>query len=98
MATEITSSPVSQRMVAALQRMEAPEACIKFYREHVEADAVHEQVVRTEVINSVLSSEPTLAGDVVFGIRAWEVVEDRLAFRIMKAWTCQRSSLLRPLD
>lgn len=97
-ATEITSSPGSQRLVAALQRMQAPEACIKFYREHVEADAVHEQVVRTEVINSLLCSEPTLADDVVFGIRAWEVVEDRLAYWMMKCWTCGRSSLLRPLD
>jgi hypothetical protein len=97
-ATEITSSPGSQRLVAALQRMQAPEACIKFYREHVEADAVHEQVVRTEVINSLLCSEPALADDVVFGIRAWEVVEDRLAYWMMKCWTCGRSSLLWPLD
>ncbi|WP_458319755.1 iron-containing redox enzyme family protein [Mycolicibacterium brisbanense] len=97
-ATEITSSPGSQRMVSALKRMKAPEACIKFYREHVEADAVHEQVVRTDVINSLLFSEPALADDVVFGIRAWEVVEDRLAYWMMKCWTCGRSSLLRPLD
>jgi hypothetical protein len=97
-ATEITSSPGSQRMVAALQRMGAPEACITFYREHVEADAVHEQVVRTDVINSLLRNEPALAHDVVFGIRAWEVVEDRLAHWMMKCWTCKQSSLLRPLD
>jgi hypothetical protein len=97
-ATEITSSPGSHRMVSALQRMAAPEACIKFYREHVEADAVHEQVVRTEVINSLLCSEPGLATDVVFGIRAWEVVEDRLADWMMKCWTCEESSLLRPLS
>ncbi|WP_018601599.1 iron-containing redox enzyme family protein [Mycobacterium sp. 155] len=97
-ATEITSSPGSQRMVAALQRMSAPTACVKFYREHVEADAVHEQVVRTEVINSLLSAEPALAADVVFGIRAWEVVENRLADWMMKCWKSERSSLLRPLD
>ena len=42
-STEITSSPGSRRLVQALERMGAPEPCVGFYREHVEADAVHEQ-------------------------------------------------------
>ena len=49
-STEITSPPGSRRMVEALRRMAAPQACIRFYSEHVEADAVHEQVVRTDVV------------------------------------------------
>ena len=41
-STEIASPPGSRRLVEALQRLGAPPQCLAFYREHVEADAVHE--------------------------------------------------------
>jgi hypothetical protein len=96
-ATEITSSPGSQRLADALERMGAPTPCTRFYLEHVEADAVHEQVVRTDVVGDLLAREPGLEPDVVFGIRAFELVEDRLANHLMKCWRDERSSLLLPL-
>lgn len=97
-STEITSSPGSRRLVDALERLGAPEPCARFYREHVEADAVHEQVVRTDVVGDLISREPALDHDVVFGIRAHELVEDRLADHLMQCWTGGRSSLRRPLN
>lgn len=96
-STEITSPPGSRRLVDALERMGAPEPCVGFYREHVEADAVHEQVVRTNVVADLVAREPHLDRDVVFGIRAREIVEDRLAAHLMDRWTDGRSSLRRPL-
>ena len=96
-ATEITSPPGSRRMVQALQRMDAPPACVAFYSEHVEADAVHEQVVRLDVVGDLVAREPKLDRDVVFGIRAHAVVENRLADNIMAAWKQDQSSLRRPL-
>lgn len=96
-ATEITSSPGSQRLVTALERLEAPEACVRFYREHVEADAVHEQVVRHDVIGDLVGREPGLDADVVFGMRAFVALEDRLAAHLMASWQAGRSSLRRPL-
>ncbi len=92
-STEITSPPGSRRLVDALRRMAAPQACIRFYSEHVEADAVHEQVVRTDVVGDMVANEPQLDRDVVFGIRAKDVVEDRLAAHLMDCWTTGRSSL-----
>lgn len=96
-ATEITSSPGSRRMAEACERLGAPPACTGFYREHVEADAVHEQVVRTDVVGDLLSREPDLDADVVFGIRAFELVEDRLAAHLMRCWLRGENSLRRPL-
>ncbi|WP_066903644.1 iron-containing redox enzyme family protein [Mycolicibacterium houstonense] len=96
-ATEITSSPGSQRMVTALQRLGAPEACVRFYREHVEADAVHEQVVRHDVVGDLVRREPELEPDLVFGMRAFGAMEDRLAGHLMECWLSERSSLCRPL-
>lgn len=97
-ATEVTSPPGSKRMVQALERLGAPEECAAFYREHVEADAVHEQIVRTDVVGDLVAREPELDADVVFGIRAFDVVEERLANHLMKSWSDGRSSLRRALD
>ncbi|QNI08932.1 iron-containing redox enzyme family protein [Mycobacterium kubicae] len=97
-STEITSPPGSRRMVQALQRMQAPPACIEFYREHVEADAVHEHVVRIDVVGDLVAREPHLDSDVVFGIRAHAAVENRLADVLMAAWQRGESSLRRPID
>ncbi|ORA83917.1 iron-containing redox enzyme family protein [Mycobacterium malmoense] len=97
-ATEITSPPGSRRMVQALQRMEAPPACAGFYREHVEADAVHEQVVRIDVVADMVAREPHLDSDVVFGMRAHAAVENRLADKLMESWQRGQTSLRSPLD
>ena len=42
----------------------AGPAAVRFYTEHVEADAVHEQLVRREVIGGLLADEPELESDV----------------------------------
>ena len=97
-STEITSPPGSRRLVDALQRMGAPVPCVHFYAEHVEADAVHEQVVRHDVVGDLVNTDPTLNRDVVFGCRARDFVEERLAAHMMDCWTSGRSSLRRPLD
>jgi hypothetical protein len=97
-STEITSPPGSRRLVEALRRLDAPAECVAFYAEHVEADAVHEQVVRHDVVGALVAREPQLDRDVVFGIRAHAAVEDRLADVIMTSWKADESSLGRPLD
>ncbi|GLX52614.1 hypothetical protein Shyhy01_55640 [Streptomyces hygroscopicus subsp. hygroscopicus] len=94
---EITSSPGSRRLAEALRRTGAGEAAQFFYDEHVEADAVHEQVVRHEVIGGLLEEEPELAADIAFGIDATEYLEDRLARRLLDAWRAGRSALRVPL-
>lgn len=57
-AVEITSSPGSRRLAQAMRRTGAGPAAEHFYDEHVEADAVHEQVVRREVVAGLLEEEP----------------------------------------
>ncbi|MEU2711193.1 iron-containing redox enzyme family protein [Streptomyces sp. NPDC007205] len=94
---EITSSPGSRRLAEAMRRTGAGAAAEFFYDEHVEADAVHEQVVRHDVIGGLLAEEPELAADVAFGIDATEYLEDRLARRLLADWRAGRSSLRTPL-
>nr|WP_198284348.1 iron-containing redox enzyme family protein [Saccharomonospora xinjiangensis] len=96
-AAEISTAPSARRMVEALDRMGAPEPCRFFFAEHVEADAVHEQVMRREVIGDLLAREPRLAADVVFGIQATELLESHLADHTLRQWRKGRSALRLPL-
>jgi hypothetical protein len=94
---EVTSSPGSRRLAEAMRRTGAGPAAERFYDEHVEADAVHEQVVRHDVIGGLLAGEPELEPAVVFGIDATLFVEDRLSAALLKAWREGRSPLRVPL-
>ncbi|MDC2947131.1 iron-containing redox enzyme family protein [Streptomyces heilongjiangensis] len=95
-AVEITSSPASRRLAKAMRRTGAGAAAEHFYTEHVEADAVHEQVVRHEVVAGLLVEEPHLDADVAFGVDATNHLEDALADRFLDAWRGGRSSLRAP--
>ncbi|KOV36343.1 iron-containing redox enzyme family protein [Streptomyces caelestis] len=95
---EITSSPGSRRLAEAMRRTGAGPAAEHFYDEHVEADAVHEQVVRHEVIAGLLEVEPHLAADIAFGVDATVFAEDRLGERLLADWSAGRSSLRTPLS
>jgi hypothetical protein len=94
-AAEITTGPSAQRMAQALRRLDADPACVRFFTEHVEADAVHEQVMRRDVIGGLLEWEPELAADVVFGIQATDLLEQRFADHLLGAWQAGHSSLVR---
>lgn len=94
---EITSSPGSARLVTAMERLGATAAATRFYAEHVEADAVHEQLVRRGLLADLLAREPELAPDVVFGMQAPTLLEDRLAEHLVRRWDDAASSLRRPL-
>ncbi|MEU9487479.1 iron-containing redox enzyme family protein [Streptomyces decoyicus] len=94
---EVTSSPGSRRLAEAMRRTGAGPAAERFYDEHVEADAVHEQVVRTEVVDGLLKDEPDLEADVAFGIGATTLLDDRLAGYLLTAWRENRSALPAPL-
>jgi hypothetical protein len=92
-AAEITTAPSARRMVKALERLHGDPACVHFYAEHVEADAVHEQVMRRDVLGDLLERAPELAESVVFGIQATEFLEDRFGELVLTAWRDGRSSL-----
>lgn len=92
-AAEITTPPSARRMIKALRRLGADPECVRFFSEHVEADAVHEQVMRRDVIGDLLTREPELTESVVFGVQATEFLEDRFGEHVLGAWRAGRSSL-----
>ncbi|WP_329046642.1 iron-containing redox enzyme family protein [Amycolatopsis sp. NBC_01488] len=96
-AAEITTAPSAQRLDQALRRLAAPAPCRFFYTEHIEADAVHEQVMRNDVLGDLLEQEPGLAADIVFGIQATEFLEGRFGAQLLRSWRAGQSSLRQPL-
>ena len=85
-AFEATSSLPSRRMAQGLGRLGLPQEMIDYYDEHVEADAVHEQLAVRTICGSLVSAEPALVGDVFFGAFSCLDLEDRLARRLLAEW------------
>jgi hypothetical protein len=86
------------RYAAALRRLwpgGAGGSAARFYEVHVAADARHELIAIDDLVGGLLSDEPQLAGDVVFGARALAAVEGRFADSLLVAWGDGRSALRR---
>jgi hypothetical protein len=88
--------PRLRRLSSAFDRLSGGSAGQRFYDEHIEADAVHEQVLRAG-LRDLLRREPQLAADVVLGIEAGLLLEDRFAHHVVRAWRTGGSSLRHPL-
>ncbi|MBF0660994.1 iron-containing redox enzyme family protein [Rhodococcus sp. (in: high G+C Gram-positive bacteria)] len=97
-AAEITTAPSARRMASALERLGADPACVTFYTEHIEADAVHELVLRHDVVGDMIAADPRCASDIVFGAEAAEFLEGRLAHHLLDNWSKGSTTLRASLD
>lgn len=84
--------PMGRYRDALLRCGIGPEAA-EFYAVHVEADAVHEVIALHDLAGGLVADEPDLAGDVVFGARALDVVERRFATMLLDAWATGATAL-----
>jgi hypothetical protein len=94
---EMTSSLPNRRYGNALRRLGFGEEATDFYDEHVEADAVHENIAAHDLAGGLVRQEPELTEDILFGARALLYLENRLGQAILASWQAGRSSLRRPL-
>lgn len=85
-AFEATSSLPSRRMVQGLERLEFPEPMIRYYSEHVEADAVHEHLAARQICGSLALDEPDQAGEILFGAFTALDLEARFATALLDSW------------
>lgn len=94
---EMTSAGPNRRYGNGLRRLGFDGDATDFFDEHVEADAVHENIAAYDLAGGLAGAEPELAPDIVFGARALLHLEDRFASSVLRAWDEGRSSLRRPL-
>ncbi len=95
---EMTSALPNRRYGNALRRLGFDAEATDFYDEHVEADAVHENIAAYDLAGGLARQEPELAADILFGARALLHLEDRLARRLLGAWEEGQTLLRRPLS
>jgi hypothetical protein len=94
---EMTSSIPNRRYGNALRRLGYGRTVTHFYDEHVEADAVHENIAAWDLAGGLAAAEPEVAADILFGARALLALEARWAAHLLDSWERGKSSLLAPL-
>lgn len=96
-AFEMTSSIPSKLYGDGFRRNGFDEDATWYFDEHVEADAVHEQIAGRDLAGGLVEADPTLLDDVLFGAAACLVVEGMVGAHVLAAWEAGTSSLRGPL-
>jgi hypothetical protein len=95
-AYEMTSTAPNRAYGNGLRRLGGDADATRFYDEHVEADAVHEQIAAYDMCGSFCAAEPELAGAVLFGARCALTLDARWAGHVLSCWEAGRGSLYDP--
>jgi hypothetical protein len=96
-AFEMTSSLPAKRYVSGMQRLGLGEDAWLFFDEHVEADAVHEQIAASDLCGGLLGDEPELGADVLLGASVCLGLDARVSEHVLSAWAGGRSALRTPV-
>jgi hypothetical protein len=92
-AFEMTSSIPNKKYADGLRRLGYGEDVTDYFDEHVEADAVHEQIAGRDMAGSLAEDRPDLLPDILFGAAACLVADGWVGAHMMDAWTRSESSL-----
>jgi hypothetical protein len=94
---EMTSSIPNGRYARGLRRLGFDDETIDFFDEHVEADAVHENVAAVDLAGGLARMEPTVAPDILWGAKALALADANWAEHVVSAWDAGETSLRLPL-
>jgi Iron-containing redox enzyme len=95
---EMTSSIPNRRYADGLRRLGFDGEATLFFDEHVEADAVHENVAAVDLAGGLVRQNPDLCASVLWGAQALADLDARWASHVLGRWRQRRTSLLRELD
>jgi Iron-containing redox enzyme len=92
-AFEMTSPIPNRRYSHGLRRLGGTAAARRFYDEHVEADAVHEQVAAVDLCGGLVKQHSQLADGVLFGAACCLHLDARFTDHLLRRWADGHSSL-----
>jgi len=92
-AFEMTSSIPNRFYGDGFRRHGYDAEVTHYFDEHVEADAVHEQIAGRDLAGALGEDEPELLEDIVFGAAACLTVDEWVGEHMLQAWQAGRSSL-----
>ncbi|WP_336640861.1 iron-containing redox enzyme family protein [Microbacterium sp. USHLN272] len=97
-AFEMTSSIPNKLYADGLRRLGYGEDVTDYFDEHVEADAVHEQIAARDLAGGLAEDRPDLLPDIMFGASACLAVDGWVGEHILEAWSRNESSLRERVD
>lgn len=92
-AFEMTSSLPNRLYGNGFRRLGYDDQVTHYFDEHVEADAVHEQIAARDLAGALTEDEPGLLEDVFFGAGAALYVDGLAGTQMLIAWNAGKSSL-----
>jgi hypothetical protein len=92
-AFEMTSTLPNRRYGNGLRRLGGSAAATRYFDEHVEADAVHEQIAAYDLCGRFCADHPEQAGAVLFGAACGLRLDALFAGHLLDAWAAGRPSL-----
>ena len=92
-AYEMTSSIPCRFYADGLRRLGFTDEVAAYFDEHVEADAVHEQIAARDLAGSLAEDRPEVLGDIVFGAAACLTVDGWAGQHMLDAWAAGASAL-----
>ncbi|GII94484.1 iron-containing redox enzyme family protein [Sinosporangium siamense] len=93
-AFEMTSSLPNQKYARGLRRLGGDESACRFFEEHVQADAVHEQIAAHDMCGGFAEAHPELAGDILYGAACALFLDRLFSDHLLDAWARGTTSLL----
>ncbi len=90
---EMTSSIPCRKYGNGFRRLGYGEDVTFYFDEHVEADAVHEQIAGRDLAGALAEAEPQVRDDVLWGAAAYLVVDGLAGAQMLRAWEAGRSAL-----
>lgn len=95
-ALEMTSTGPNRLYSAGARRLGASAQQRRYFDEHVEADAVHEQIAAYDRCGGYAADHPTVAADVLFGAACCLALDDALAGYLLSRWQAGQPSVRPP--
>ena len=96
-AFEMTSSLPNRFYGNGFRRLGFGDDATWYFDEHVEADAVHEQIAGRDLAGALAEDDPRLLDDIFFGASACLTVDGWVGQHLLERWQAGESSLRMPL-
>lgn len=85
-ALEMTSTSPNRRYADGLRRLGFGTEATAYFDEHVEADAVHEQIAAVDMCGSFVTAEPDHSDNLLWGAAACLALDSRASVALLRSW------------
>ncbi|HET7736123.1 MAG TPA: iron-containing redox enzyme family protein [Nocardioidaceae bacterium] len=93
-AFEMTSSLPCRRYAQGADRLGMDTRVFRYFDEHIEADAVHEQIAARDICAGLVAQDQTLRDDVLLGAATCVLLDAVVGKEMLSAWQSGGSTLV----